>query len=105
MLSIGVVQIIFDYYRSSVYSNMVGNTHVNKTCGDGIMGVTVNTFESWALMFYEKFNGRDVSLHDLWVFPAPCCAARFLNYNRYLPVDSATFGELENNRRSSNARY
>lgn len=83
----GSGEVICYYCGSLVYSNLSGKQQHHRTYGEGIMGVTVKEFETWAIQMDHPCRSLEGDGRAVWVVPATFWAVRYINDPRYLSGD------------------
>jgi DNA modification methylase len=98
---IGDKEVVGHFYGALIYDNLgIGkNKDSSEMIGEGVMSVPVNEFSKWAVQVDHKAkinNSNDpADATDVWVYPFPFCAMRYINDGRR-PTTDDTQGDLAN---------
>lgn len=75
------------YYGTLVYGDLGADRRLYKTYGTGLLAVTSNDYDRWAMQLPHTFVDVSDNQYNGWVVGAPFCVARYINDPRYLDGD------------------
>lgn len=75
------------YYGSFAYVHLSSRGCCSRAYGESIMKLTKELFVKWVNRLSEKLSHKNMEKHDEWLLPAPVCAMRYVNDERFLPED------------------
>lgn len=89
----GKGETICNYYGMLVYKDLTKSCNSRTSVGTGFMTVTSKEFKTWALEVVDQDNAEDRTNPAVWIYPAPFCAARFINSSKYVEGDETPIAE------------
>lgn len=98
---LGKNHVVWYYYGSLVYADLTQAQHTAKRYGEGMMGVTVEAFFTWASRIPEMATDKEGKERPVWIVAALFCAMRYVKDGRYLPGDTSSQSERVKNPREN----